>query len=307
MTELLRSYPFSAPADVLAQVRLAHDLPRCAPDSATESDRRAAMLADSLRSGLLARVQLDLGDPRAAIAQADAALRLAVRARSVEAVARLRSLQSEAAHWAHWPHEALRYARLGVDAGATGTGFAMIKFVEARSHALLGDDNEAREALRAANKAVATAEPDALDAIGGHLGITEARRQYLEAEACVHIRDGARRAGECAIAAVRLFAVADPFTEKPDAGARIAPEAAAATAILALAYAREGYLDGVRATLDDLLPLETARRTAPVTLSAARIHAELRRPQWIRSRGVREMQEQIEGFCQVVAGSEASG
>ncbi|UGQ10803.1 hypothetical protein LO772_28935 [Yinghuangia sp. ASG 101] len=329
LREIIRRYPAVAPVDVLPDIHRLHAEHVAAEQEAGTAE---AALGASLAADLVARTYLDLGDPRAAVAQADAALIYADRARSHGARVRHRALQSLSAYWAGWPHEALRYARLGsISDQAGGSGPAMLKAVEARSHALLGDGLAASDALRAADAAAAS-EPDELDALGGLLRFDEARRTYFEAEARVHIPGGARTAAERALTAIRLFrdaavraagsaAVqaerrllpdptdpADPADPAPaDAltAPDTAPETAACLAVLALAHARQDNLDGVRAALDDLLPLDPVRRTLPVVLSTARVHAELRRPAWIRDPRVRDMQELIETFCQVPAGSTA--
>ncbi|WP_436788080.1 hypothetical protein [Yinghuangia sp. YIM S10712] len=318
---LIRRYPAAAPVDLLPDIHRLHAEHIAAEQEAAGPDAAEAALGASLASDLVARTYLDLGDPRAAVAQADAALIYADRAGAHGARIRQRALQSLAAYWAGWPHEALRYARLGgISEHAAGTGLAMLKAVEARSHALLGDGMAASDALRAAD-AAATTDPDELDALGGLLHFDEARRAYFEAETRVHIAGGARTAAECALTAIRLFRDADAANRAellpdptdpadppaPAADAPMSPEAAAATAVLALAHARRESLDGVRAALDELLALEPVRRTLPVVLSAARVHAELRRPAWIRDPRVRDMQELIETFCQVPAGSAAAG
>jgi hypothetical protein len=308
LVALIRRYPLSAPVDVLAEIHQAH----AAESSAAEqTDPEAGIgLGMSLSSGLVARAYLDLGDPRAAIAQADVALWHADRTGSPGARARYRALQSEAAFWAGWPHEAMRYARLGSGIGGhAGTGGPLIKFMAARSHAILGDHARALADLGAAEAALAEVSPDGLDDIGGTLHLDVARSRYYEAEVRVHVRGAAEAAAECALSAIKSFgsstASKDPTSGGPHAA--MAPEAAAATAVLALAYAHQELLDGVGATLDALVSLAPSRRTAPVVLSAARVHAALRRPEWIRSRRVREMQEQIEAFCQVPAGSMPCG
>lgn len=303
LREVIRRYPAVAPVDALPDIHRLHaEHVAAEQDAAGGPDAREAALGASLASDLVARTYLDLGDPRAAVAQADAALIYADRARSHGARVRQRALQSLSAYWAGWPHEALRYARLGgISDAPSGSGPALLKAVEARSHALLGDGLSASDALRAADSAAASAEPDELDAIGGLLRFDEARRTYFEAEARVHIPGGARTAGERALAAIRLFRAADADSDTPG----LSTEAAASVAVLALAHARQDNLDGVREALDDLLALETVRRTYPVILSTARIHAELRRPAWIRDPRVRDMQELIETFCQVPAGSTA--
>lgn len=340
LREIIRRYPAVAPVDVLPDIHRLHAEHIAAEQEASGPDAAEAALGASLASDLVARTYLDLGDPRAAVAQADAALIYADRAGSHGARVRQRALQSLSAYWAGWPHEALRYARLGsISEHAAGSGPALLKAVEARSHALLGDGLAASDALRAADSLAASA-PDELDAMGGLLRFDDARRAYFEAEARVHIPGGARTAGERALTALRLFRDADakaapagtaigaavhaerrllpdptdPADPAPSDGLGSAPasvlaapgpapEAAACLAVLALAHARQDNLDGVRAALEDLLPLEPVRRTLPVVLSAARVHAELRRPAWIRDPRVRDMQELIETFCQVPAGS----
>lgn len=299
LAELIRRYPMAAPVDLLPAIHRVHAETIAAEQEASGAAVRGAALDAALASGLVAHSYLDLGDPRAAVAQADAALIYADRAESNGARVRFRALQAVAAYWAGWPHEALRYARLGVIMeDAAGTALGMLRSVEARAHALLGDGLAAWDSLRAANAALAAAEPDELDALGGYFVLDDARRLYFEAEARVHIAGGARAAAECAAAAIRRFTGGEHGS-----GIAMRPEVAAATAVLALAYARQEHLDGVRVTLDDLLHLDPARRTLPVVLSAARVHAELRRPAWVRDPRVRDMQEQLETFCQVPAGA----
>ncbi|NUU22736.1 MAG: hypothetical protein HOV68_14665, partial [Streptomycetaceae bacterium] len=144
-------------------------------------------LLAGIASGILAKASHDLGDSRSAMTQARTAYVSADNAEHQSLRAWVRGLQSLITYWAGRPQDAAHYAGLGSvqTQGLHGTATVWLASLAARAHAMLGDADAAREAIRRADAARDTVEPDDLDEYGGILTFPRPRQLYYAAEATV--------------------------------------------------------------------------------------------------------------------------
>ena len=257
---------------------------------------RELYLLAGVMSGLLAEASLGLGDPHTAMTQARTGYICADNAGHDGLRAWIRGFQSMTAYWAGWPHEALRYARSGADAAARtrGTAAVYLPALEARAYAVLGDADESRDAVERAHAAREQVVPDELDEFAGQLTFTRPRQLYYAADAMVWLPGEHERAEREAAEAV------DAYEHAEQAEQSFVNEALA-RADLAFARASRGELGGTRTALRPVLDLTSQQRVSPIVTSALRIHGALRDPRYQGSPTARELQEEIEGFCQVTA------
>ncbi|WP_406290192.1 hypothetical protein [Embleya sp. NBC_00896] len=252
-------------------------------------------LTKALARGLSAWARHDLGDTREALAMAQAGvLNAVVDAHNPSAEVWLRGVQSLIAYRAGWVHEALRYARLGASVRNTGVGTASVWLhsLIALTQAALGDALAASAALRAAADARELSRRDELDEIGGLLTFDPARQSAYEALTRVFIPGAEGRAIECAETALRMYAVAAPenYSCADEMVARVAA---------ALAYASLDEIEATTEALRPVLRLEPAWRVDGLVSLVMVVHGRLRRPMRARETRVRELQEEIETFCQM--------
>ena len=254
---------------------------------------RDLYLLAGIASGMLAKASHDLGNPHAAMTQARAAYVCADNAGHHGLCTWVRGLQSLVAYWAGWPHEAVHYAQLGAELtdAVSSTAAAWLPALEARARAALGDAPGARDAVARADAARDRVVLDDLDQLGGLLSFVRVRQLYYAAEAMVLVTDEPERAERMASDAVAAFEQAGPsdWAFGDEAGARSG---------LALARARRGELEGAGQALRPVFDLPAEQRIHGIVTSALRVHEVLRDPTFAGSPGARELQEEIEAFCQ---------
>ncbi|MFJ8744069.1 hypothetical protein ACIRL2_32425 [Embleya sp. NPDC127516] len=256
---------------------------------------RVDPLTKALVRGISGWARHDLGDTREALAATQAGLVNAVAdARNPSAEVWLRGVQSLIAYRAGWVHEALRYARLGASVQDSGVGTAAVWLhsLVALTQASLGDALAASAALRAAADARELSRRDELDEIGGLLNFDPARQSAYEALTRVFIPGAERRAIEAAEIALSRYAAVAPE------GYSFADEMQARVAI-ALAYASLDEIEATTEALRPVLRLEPAWRVHGLLSLVMQVHMRLRRPLRARETRVRELQEEIETFCQM--------
>jgi tetratricopeptide (TPR) repeat protein len=249
-------------------------------------------------SGLIAKASQDLGRFQEAMTHARTLYVCADNADHHGLRAWARGLQSLIAYWAGRPHEALRYAQSGSEHAVTVTGSvaAWLPALEARAWALMGDRDEAGDALGRAADRRATHRPDDLDAIGGLLAFPPAKHSYYAAGTyvCLEGQKQQERAQSEALSALGLF-------EHGRSEDRSFSDEAGARAELALARVKAGHVDGAREALAPVLALEPERRIGGIVTSAARVHHALRGGRHAASPVIQSLREEIEGFCRVPA------
>jgi hypothetical protein len=258
------------------------------------SESRDLYLMAGALSGMLAKASHDLGDPHSAMTQARTAYVCADNSGHDGLRTWTRGLQSMIAYWAGWPNEAVRYARLGSDVGSRVKGTAMVWLAaqEARGLAVLGETEQAEEAIGRANTARDAVEPDDLDELGGILTFTRPRQLYYEADTRVWLPGD--RAEAVAIEAIAAYNSAEP-------GERSFSDEAGASADLALARVNRGELEGAQEALRSVLGLPPERRIGGILASVLRVHGAVRNHGYGGSVTGRDLQQEIEGYCQVTA------
>jgi hypothetical protein len=252
-------------------------------------------LTAALARGLSAWARHDLGDTRGALAFAQAGLMNAIlSARHPGAEVWLRGMQSLIAYRAGWVHESLRYARLGasVPGADVGSSAIWLHSLVALTQATLGDALAASAALRAAQDARALARRDELDTIGGLFHFSRTSQDAYEAQTRVFIPGAERRAIECAQSVIAA-AGSGPTNRRPmydEMSARIS---------IALAHANLDDVEAAAEALRPVLRLDPAWRVDGLLAPMMLVHQRLRRPMRVREARVRDLQEEIESFCQM--------
>jgi tetratricopeptide (TPR) repeat protein len=253
------------------------------------------LLAGAL-CGMLAKASHDLGDPHSAMTQARTAYVCADNAGHDGLRAWTRSLQSVIAYWAGWPHEAARYAELGIGAATAATGTASVWLLaqEARVWAVLGDADRAETAIERADQARAEVDGDELDALGGIMTFPLPRQLYYAADARVWLPGADDQAARVASEAIRAY-------ERADQAERSFSDEAGARSDQALARVNSGDIDGAADALRPVLDLPPDQRIGGIVASVRRIHQALAVPDYRSVPLARDTQQEIESYTQVSA------
>ncbi|WP_406290160.1 hypothetical protein [Embleya sp. NBC_00896] len=256
---------------------------------------RGDQLTAALACGLYAWARHDLGDTRTALAVAQAGLISAiVDARHPGAEVWLRGVQSLIAYRAGWVHESLHYAQSGlsVQDDEIGTATIWLHSLTALTQAVLGDALAASAALSAGRHVRALSRLDDLDRIGGLLHFGQARQDAYEAQARAFITGSERSTIEYAESAIGAF-------ESGGSPNRSVHDEMSARVAAALAYANLDEIEATAEALRPVLRLDPAWRVDGLRSSMMLVHQRLRRPFRAREARVRELQKDIEGFCQM--------
>ena len=103
-----------------------------------------------------------------------------------------RGTQALAAIWDQRYPDAARRAEEGLSYVSAGEGAARVHAIHARALAAVGDQAQARAAMRAAEKARATADQNELhDGIAGEFALDDAKLRYYEALSLLDSEDPA--------------------------------------------------------------------------------------------------------------------
>lgn len=244
--------------------------------------------------GLLAHAGRDLGQIDAAMTQTRTALLCADRAGHTGLRVWLRNEQSSTARWAGWHHEALRYTQLAAaDAAAVPTNAAFGRALrEARAHAAIGDADNARAALTAAEQARQQAQPDELTDIGGQLTLSRPDGLFVAADALSMLPSPAEAEHAATDAVAAIISAASDVSAGNKEGAHIT---------LALARARQGDVDGTREALRPVLSLPPNQRVFGIVTNLQRVQASLNSSRYAGSPAARDTSAEIEEFSQLPA------
>jgi hypothetical protein len=249
-----------------------------------------------LASGMLAKANHDLRNPREAMVHARLAYQCAGNAGHNALRAWVRGIESLIRYWAGQPREAREYAVAGLEIpGVTGTVRVWLYALQGRAEAVLGDAVAADAAVGLGEATRERVEPDDLDSLGGICTFPVERGLYYAADAGVVLPaqlSGSvlgSRAASYADAAIRAYAT----TAAPSFG-----DQAGAHAALAIARIRGGDVDGAAGALAPVLSLPPAMRINGVVSCVASVHRELSA---VASPVAVETQQAIEAFCRVSA------
>jgi len=239
--------------------------------------------------GLMANASLDLGLEEAADDLARAAWTHGRIIDHAPLMGWARGTQALAAIWDQRHLDAERHAHDGLMNTPAGMGAVRLHAIRARALAALGDGDQARAAMKAAEKARANADHDELhDGIAGEFAFDHAKLRYYEALSLLDFEHPSE-AGQAAQAAIVLY-------EAVPARARSYGCAALARVQLARAHLMGNNLDEVADVLAEVLALGPQRRISSLNqhLDACR---QLLRDSAERGSGVaRELDRQLSAF-----------
>jgi len=239
--------------------------------------------------GLLGYAADDLGKTQLALTHTRTAFLWAEYADHNGLRAWIRGLQSLICYWANQPHEAVRYARAGIEFAnaARSTSAPWLYGCEARARAALGQTIETKALIEEASRAQERIVQDDLDDFGGICSFHPARQTYYAARALASLPDESALAERYALDAVAAYA--DPNQPGWDFSCQ-----ADSHLSLALARVSRGELDGVAASLQPVFALPPEQRIHDLTKTINHVHRELnkRGPE----RQALEIQEEIEFF-----------
>jgi hypothetical protein len=262
---------------------------------------------------MLAYASGDLGFPRAAMVQGQAALACAEKAGNPTLTAWLLGNRAMTSEWYGQPERGLRlageaatYAR---SARVPGTVLVRLASIEARAYARMGDASAARAALdRAAAArdlidAGYAGERDEFDEIGGILTFTPAKQHFYGGSTFLRIGDPAA-AQQSALAAINGYASgpADQRSYGDEALAWVDVAAARVTQ-------KKGDLDSAAQALDVILGLPPSMQIPALAQPLSELRCELNRPRFQGAVLADRMRDAIDDFvdtCLRRTGSEIS-
>lgn len=250
---------------------------------------RQLYFLSAVLDGLLAKASHDLADPHAALAQSRTAWLCAEQADHDGLRAWISGLQSLICYWARRPHDSIRYAQRGAAYAqrAGNTALVWLAASEARAWAVLGNGEQARDAIERAEQTWERVHPDELDEMGGIATFSRPRQLYFAADALVWLPDESATAEDYAGRAVDAYSdPADPHWAFGDA--------AGSHAALAIARIGRGQIDGAADALAPVLDLPAEQRINGIVHSVNRVHRAL--SQLPTSANARDLQECIESY-----------
>ncbi|MEU6236323.1 hypothetical protein [Kitasatospora sp. NPDC047058] len=237
--------------------------------TAPNQSRQLYFLA-GVTGGLLAKASHDLADPSAAMTQARTAYMCAEHAGHHGLKAWIRGIQSLVAYWAGRPHESIRYAQSGGELAALSgnTTSVWLPASEARAWAAVGNAEKTREAIRRAEAAWDTVNPDELDELGGLAVFSRSRQLYYAADALSVLKSEASSAQDYSAQAVEAYA----DSTHPDWAFG---DQAGSHAALAISRLAAGELDGAREAVAPVLDLPPAQRINGIVACTMKVHRAL--------------------------------
>jgi hypothetical protein len=307
MVWVCRRYVFDAPLPLFVEMRRLQERARQALDRRIHPTQAIELyfLIGAL-SGLMANASMDMGRRAPADQLARAAFTYAGIAGHRSLMGWARGMQASVALWDRRYGDAVEYAEDGVRHLPYGSGAARLHMLRARALAVLAREEEAVEALRAADEARHRAGPgtpgephsgqysgphsgprDELhDGVGGEFAFRPAKHHYYASVARLHlghiseaIEEGRR--------ALELYATEDEQHRSYGCEAMT-------RAHLVVAHLVDGDEQSAREVLEPLLALPPDRRIGHLTTTLG-VGREL----FAARPGGDRLARQIEGFCSV--------
>ena len=239
--------------------------------------------------GLMANACLDLGREESADDLARAAW---THGRIVDhdpLMGWARGTQALAAIWDQRYPDATQYAEDGLIYVSAGAGAARVHAIHARALAAVGDQAQARAAMRAAKKARANADQDELhDGIAGEFAFDDAKLRYYEALSLLDSEDPAR-AERAASTAISLY-------QAVPVRARSYGCAALARVQHARAQLMSNRLEDAAEALGSVLALDPQRRISSLKEHLEACRELLRVPAYRGSAIARRLDRQLDAF-----------
>lgn len=293
--DLVRAYPAQPLPEILSHLVSGQDtvfslLER--PQRPTHV--RELYFLSAVLSGLLAKASHDLADPHAALSQSRTAWLCAEQADHDGLRAWISGLQSLICYWARRPHDSISYAQRGAVYAkrARSTAMVWLPASEACGWAVIGNDDQACEAIERAEQAWDDVGGNELDEMGGVAKFSKPRQLHFAADALVWLPDESSAAEDYARQAVEAYP--DPTDPDWSFGG-----AAGSRAVLAVARLRRGEVDGAADVLTPVLDLPVEQRINGVVQSVNRVHRTLMHMS--TSIAVRDLRERIESYTQTPA------
>ncbi|WP_405797936.1 hypothetical protein [Streptomyces sp. NBC_01506] len=256
----------------------------------TPSQLRDLNVSAAVLSFLMAKGFHDMEDSAQAMTMTRVAHACAREAEHPGLVAMVDGLKSLIAYWSGRPGDALHYARQGAQtAPDRGTAGLWLLGLQARSAAVLGDEQTTRLAIRDATDRRDSVQPDQLDELGGLFTYSRQKQLYYEAESEVLLNNGGTELVERAQLAVEGFS-------DPDADDWAFGDLAGAQCALGLARLHGGDVDGTAEAIRPVLDLPPSYRSNGIVASARRVRHTLMSGPARDSVTAREIREEIEMY-----------
>jgi tetratricopeptide (TPR) repeat protein len=200
-----------------------------------------------------------------------------------------RGTQALAAIWDQRYRDAARHAEDGLIHVPTGMGAARVHAIHARALAALGDREQARAVMRAAEKALANAVQDELhDSVAGEFAFDEPKLRYYESLALLDSGDPVH-AEQAAAAAISLY-------EAVPVRSRSYGCAALACVQLARAQLMGNRLEDAAQVLGSVLALDPQRRISSLNQHLEACRELLRAPVYRSSATACRLDQQLAAF-----------
>ncbi|WP_240762372.1 hypothetical protein [Micromonospora sp. HM134] len=288
VTLLARSGGMAA-FDVFSSARRLRDEAR----ALVERTRRPVELADlyvviGQSAALMASTAFDLGHWNESAALARASTQYADLAGHASLKAWTYGLQMTLANWRNEPDSALTYFARAMRTAPEGEPRLRLRYVAARSHALLADSDSVAAVLEAAqrDREAAADRPDELATVtGGEFAFGDARAAACAAAAWLDLRNG-EQAARYAREALQVYE-ALPSPRRPYSqinGTQID---------VAAAHLHMRDKDGAADALRTVLDLPPQKRNVSLTGRLSRIEHMLSQSPWDRDADARQLAERI--------------
>ncbi|MFO7251063.1 MAG: hypothetical protein DIU60_009970 [Actinomycetes bacterium] len=291
MVWVCRRYVVDAPLPLFVEMRRLQERARQALERRIHPPQAIELyfLIGAL-SGLMANASMDLGRRAPADQLARAAYTYARIAGHTSLMGWARGMQASVALWDRRYADAVGYAEDGVNHLPYGSGAARLHLLRARALAMLSREEEAVEALHAADEARRRGGPAARDElhdeVGGEFAFRPAKHHYYASAARLHLGH-ITEAIEEGHRALQLYAEDEPHHRSYGCEAMT-------RAHLVVAYLVKGDEESAREMLEPLLALPPDRRIGHLTTTL-----EVGRELLAARPGGERLAERIGGFCSV--------
>jgi tetratricopeptide (TPR) repeat protein len=288
---LAHRYSSVAPLEFLAHARRVRDQ-ACGLAHRTCRPRQMTDLqaATGAACGLMAVASFDLAAWTAAIEQAHAASVYAELADHRGLMAWTAGFQALIAFWCGRPQEALQVIGGSIDLAPSGTARARLQCIAARAWAHLGNRDQAREALAAADeerdRIGESGDEELHDEIAGEFGWGRARQAMCSASALLLIGD-----------ADGAVARANEVIRLQQSGRTSSVVTMKARIDLAQAEVSRGQLDGAEDALRPVWRLSPAHWRYSLIRRLDAVASELARPQYLNTGTAIDLGEQVRTFA----------
>jgi hypothetical protein len=269
-----------------------------------EQTRRPRLLSDlyaicGQATALMASSAFDLNRWDESDALARSAISYASLAGHSSLQAWTHGLAALLANWRREPDSALHHFQRGMQIAPPGTPRVRLRYIAARSYAVLGDSASTAEVLTAAqyDQDDADRHPDSLSSeTGGEFAFGRARADACAAAAWLDLGDG-RHAFEAAHSALATF-TALPLPR------RSLSQITGAQIDLATAYLLSNDLDGSAEAIRPVLAQPASLRNVSLAGRLARTQTTLLSTAWARNSQARQLADDIGDWLTTMAGTQ---